>query len=158
LKTVSRWGDLVTLNDTRGFVEKITLRSVTVRDLAGVVHLIPNNMIDVVSNETRDFSCYMLDIQVDCDEDVDTVLGIIRQIDEEMRHDATCADDLIAPADVVGLQRFEGDVVVMRVRLSTRPHRHLEIGREYNRASIIGSATFGHPRQLAHVLTRREIQ
>jgi TRAP-type mannitol/chloroaromatic compound transport system substrate-binding protein len=29
---------------------------------------------------------------------------------------------------------------------------------EYFLASIMGSATFGHPRQLAHVLTRREIQ
>ena len=126
-------GDLVTLNDTRGFVEKITLRSVTVRDMEGVVHLIPNNMIEVVSNETRDFSCYLLDVQVDGDENVDTVLDIIRQIDEEMRHDAAFSDDLVAPADMVGLQRFEGDVLVMRVRLTTRPHRHLELGREYNR-------------------------
>ena len=27
-----------------------------------------------------------------------------------------------------------------------------------NRASIVGSATFGHPNQLAHVLTREKIQ
>lgn len=126
-------GDLVALDGIRGFVEKITLRAVTIRDLQGVVHLIPNNTIGIVSNETKEFSCYMLDLQVDCDEDVDVVLDILREVDEEMRQDPVFADGLLAPADMLGLERFEGDVVVMRVRLTTQPHRHLEIGREYNR-------------------------
>jgi small conductance mechanosensitive channel len=126
-------GDLVVLDGIRGFVEKITLRAVTIRDLQGIVHLIPNNTIEIVSNETKEFSCHLLDLQVDCDEEVDVVLDVLRQVDEEMRHDPVFADDLLAPADMVGLERFEGDVVVMRVRLTTRPHRHLEVGREYNR-------------------------
>jgi small-conductance mechanosensitive channel len=126
-------GDLVTLHDLRGVVEKITLRAVTIRDPQGVSHLIPNSTIGVVSNETKDFSCYLLDMQVDGDEDIDIVLEVMRNVHEEMRLDPEYADDLLAPADMLGLERFEGDVLVVRIRLLTRPKRHLDIGREFNR-------------------------
>jgi small conductance mechanosensitive channel len=126
-------GDLVTLHNLRGVVEKVTLRAVTIRDPQGVSHLIPNSTIEVVSNETKDFSCYLLDMQVDGDEDIDIVLDVLRNIHEDMRLDPEYADDLLAPADMVGLERFEGDVVVVRIRILTRPKRHLDIGREFNR-------------------------
>ena len=126
-------GDLVTLNGLRGVVEKVTLRAVTIRDPQGVSHLIPNSTIEVVSNETKDFSCYLLDMQIDGDEDIDVVLDVLRNIHEDMRCDPEYEGDLLAPADMVGLERFEGDVVVVRIRLLTRPKRHLDIGREFNR-------------------------
>ena len=126
-------GDLVTLHNVRGIVEKITLRAVTIRDPQGIAHLIPNSTIEIVSNETKDFSCYLLDLQIDGDEDVDEALDVLRRIHEEMRLDPEYAEDLLAPADMVGLERFEGDVVVVRIRLLTRPKRHLDIGREFNR-------------------------
>jgi small-conductance mechanosensitive channel len=126
-------GDLVTLHNLRGVVEKITLRAVTIRDPQGISHLVPNSTIEVVSNETKDFSCYLLDMQVDGDEDIDIVLDVLRKIHEDMRLDPDYAEDLLAPADMVGLERFEGDVVVVRIRLLTRPKRHLDIGREFNR-------------------------
>lgn len=52
-------------------VEAIPIRTVRLRDLSGTVLTIPFSAIDTVSNLTRDFSFYVLDLGVAYREDVD---------------------------------------------------------------------------------------
>ncbi|MGH8058461.1 MAG: mechanosensitive ion channel family protein, partial [Candidatus Entotheonellia bacterium] len=124
-------GDIVTLRGTSGQVEKFTLRAVTVRDLAGNVHVIPNSVIDVVTNMTKGYSRYVLDVAVAYHEDVDTVTGILRGIDEEMRGEREFAKDILEPIEILGLDRFEESAMVIRARLKTRPLEQWRIGREF---------------------------
>jgi small-conductance mechanosensitive channel len=125
-------GDVVTLRGTGGQVEKVTLRTVTIRDLSGSVHVIPNSTIDMVTNMTKDYSCYVLDVSVAYHEDVDTVIGILREIDEGMRHDPAYSGDMLEPLEVQGLERFADSAVIIRARLKTRPIQQWRIGREFN--------------------------
>jgi|SRR3989344_1200879 len=46
-------GDIVSILDKKGVVEKISLRTVTIKDKDGVYHLIPNGSIITVSNFSR---------------------------------------------------------------------------------------------------------
>jgi moderate conductance mechanosensitive channel len=73
-------GDVVTLRSISGQVEKVTLRAVTIRDLAGKVHVIPNGTIDMITNMTKDYSRYILDIGVAYRENVDDVIAMLREI------------------------------------------------------------------------------
>ena len=125
-------GDVVTLRGTSGQVEKVTLRAVTIRDLSGNVHVIPNSIIDIVTNMTKEYSCYVLDIGVAYGENVDRVIGIMREIDEEMRSDPAYGFDMLEPIEVMGVERFDNAAMIIRARLKTRPIQQGRIGREFN--------------------------
>ena len=59
-----RVGDVVAIAGVSGIVERITLRIVVLRDLEGVVHVIPNGDVGVVSNKTRSWARVVLDVGV----------------------------------------------------------------------------------------------
>ena len=126
-------GDVVTLREITGQVEKVTLRAVTIRDLSGNVHVIPNGTIDMIANMTKDYSRYVLDIGVAYRENVDVVMRLLREIDEAMRQDPVYATDMLEPIEILGLDRFEDSAVVIRARLKTRPLHQWRVGREFNR-------------------------
>ncbi|MBI2594452.1 mechanosensitive ion channel [Candidatus Curtissbacteria bacterium] len=46
-------GDIISILDKKGVVEKISLRTVTIKDKDGVYHIIPNGSIITVSNFSR---------------------------------------------------------------------------------------------------------
>ena len=126
-------GDIVTVRGISGMVEKITLRVVVLRDLQGDVHVVPNSSIDLVTNKTKVFSRYLLDVGVAYREDVDTVMGVLREVDEGMRQDMQYGYNMLEPIEMLGLDRFGDSAVYVRARLKTRPGKQWEVGREFNR-------------------------
>lgn len=128
-----RVGDVVQVAGKGGLVEKVTLKMTTLRDLHGNVHYIPNGNIDLVTNMTKEFSRYVLDVGVAYREDVDEVIAVIRQVDEDMRNDPEFKDDILEPIEILGLDRFDDSAVVVRARTTTKPIRQWTVGREFNR-------------------------
>jgi moderate conductance mechanosensitive channel len=128
-----RVGDVVQIGDKGGLVEKITLRMVILRDLAGTVHFIRNGKIDVVSNMTKDYSNYVFTIGVAYRENVDEVIKVLKGIDEEMRQDAEYKNDILAPLEVMGLDSFGDSSINIKARTRTKPIQQWRVGREFNR-------------------------
>lgn len=56
LENQVRVGDVAIINGTGGLVETITFRTIVLRDLAGVVHVMPNGAISSLSNMTKEWS------------------------------------------------------------------------------------------------------
>jgi small-conductance mechanosensitive channel len=125
-------GDVVRIRGTSGLVEKVTLRSVTLRDLSGNVHVIANSTIDMVTNMTKEYAYYVLDVSIAYHEDVNTVFHILRHIDEELRRDQVYGREILEPLEVLGLERFDTSTMILRARLKTRPTQQWRIGREFN--------------------------
>ena len=128
-----RVGDFIQIGDKSGLVEKVTLRMVILRDQAGNVHFIRNGKIDVVTNMTKDYSHYVFDISVAYREDVDAVIRVLKGIDEEMRQDAEFKNDILEPLDVLGVDSFGDNAVVIKARTKTKPIQQWRVGREFNR-------------------------
>jgi len=128
-----RVGDYVEIAGLSGTVERVNLKLTVLRDLEGCVHFIPNGAITTVSNKTRDFSRYMLDIGVAYREDVDEVMTVMRQMDEEMRREKPYKQDILEPIEIMGLDRFDDSAIVIRARLMTKPGRQWAMGREFKR-------------------------
>lgn len=126
-------GDVVDVGGVCGVVEKVTLRSVRIRDLSGNVHFVPNSTIEHVVNLTKDYSRYLMDVGVGYREDTDEVVAIMKQVDEYMRKDPRFRGDMLEPIEIMGVDRFEDSAVIIRARLKTRPSLQWVIGREYNR-------------------------
>lgn len=128
-----RVGDIIRVAGRSGTVESITLKMTVLRDFDGSVHYIPNGLIDVVTNMTRDFSRFVFDISVSYFENVDEVTGVLGKIDLELRSDPAFSGDILEPLEVLGLDRFENSAVVIRARITTRPGRQWAVAREFNR-------------------------
>jgi small conductance mechanosensitive channel len=128
-----RVGDVVSLNDRGGLVERINLRMIVLRDLAGNVHYVRNGQINVVTNMTKGYSRYVFDIGVAYRENVDEVIAVVKKIDEELRQDPAFKDDILAPIEILGLDKFDSSAVVIKARTMTRPIQQWRVGREFNR-------------------------
>jgi small conductance mechanosensitive channel len=126
-------GDVIKAAGVSGLVEKITLRATTLRDLEGKVHIIPNGTIDVVTNMTREYSRFVLDIGVAYKENVDEVMAVLKGIGDEMAADTEYSKLINAPLEILGVQDFGDSAVVIRVRFTTVPNHQWTVGREFRR-------------------------
>jgi small-conductance mechanosensitive channel len=126
-------GDVAEVAGHAGLVERISIRTIRLRDLSGVVHTIPFSAVDSVKNFTKDFSYYLFEVGVAYREDTDEVVEVLREIDAEMREDPELGPDILEPLEVMGVDRFEDSAVIVRVRTKTKPLRQWAVGREFNR-------------------------
>jgi len=128
-----RVGDVVEIADKSGLVEKVDLRMTTLRDMSGNVHYVRHGKIDVITNMTKDFSNFVFDIPIGYHENIDEVIEVIKKVDEELRQDPGFKEDILAPMDVLGLDRFSEAAIIIRARTTTRPSKQWRVAREFNR-------------------------
>jgi len=126
-------GDVAVFGDKGGLVEAVGIRTVTLRDLAGNVHVIPNGSIDTVTNMTKGYSRYVFDVGVAYRENVDEVMEVLRDIGEEMQNDPEYGKDILAPLEILGVDSFADSAVIIKARITTKPIRQWAVGREFNR-------------------------
>lgn len=126
-------GDVIKVGDTAGQVEAVSIRNVRLRDFSGTVHTIPFSTITTVSNLTRDYSYYVFNIGVAYSEDVDRAMAVLKEIGEEMRQDPHFGSMILAPFELVGVDRFSEAGVIIQARFKTQPLQQWNVGREFNR-------------------------
>lgn len=128
-----RVGDVATINGTGGVVERITLRTVILRDMTGTVHVFPNGTITTLSNLTKGWSAYVFDIGVAYKEETDRVVDVMKRVGAELRADAAYTDKIIEDLEVFGVDQLADSAVVIKARLKTKPIEQWSVGREYMR-------------------------
>jgi moderate conductance mechanosensitive channel len=133
LENQIRAGDVAIINGTGGLVERIELRTITLRDFSGVVHVFQNGKINSLANMTKEWSAMVFDVGVAYKEDVDEVMNIMQQVGDEMLNDEQYKDLIIQPLEVFGLDKFADSALVIKARLKTKPIQQWTIGREYRR-------------------------
>ena len=133
LENQVRVGDVAIINGTGGLVEAITFRTVVLRDNAAVVHVFPNGSINTLSNMTKDWSAYVIDLGVAYKEDTDRVVEVMRRVAEEMRAEPQFAAAMIEPIEIFGVDDFADSAVKIKARLKTLPLQQWTVGREYRR-------------------------
>jgi small-conductance mechanosensitive channel len=126
-------GDVVRIEGVAGMVEKITLRTTVLRDLEGVVHVIPNGSITRVSNLTKAWSRAVLDVGVGYREDIDRVLDVLRRLLTEFYRDAQWGALLLEEPEVLGIQAFGDSAVMVRCVAKTLPLKQWDVARELRR-------------------------
>jgi small conductance mechanosensitive channel len=128
-----RVGDVATINGTGGVVERITLRTIILRDMTGTVHVFPNGTITTLSNLTKGWSAYVFDIGVAYKEETDRVVDVMKRVGAELRADAAYTDKIIEDLEVFGVDQLADSAVVIKARLKTKPIEQWSVGREYMR-------------------------
>jgi len=133
LENQVRVGDVAVINGTAGLVEAISFRTIILRDEAAVVHVFPNGSINTLSNMTKDWSAYVLNVNVAYKEDTDRVADVMRHVAEEMYADSKYRSAMLETIEIIGVDGFTASAVTIKARLKTRPQQQFAIGREYRR-------------------------
>ena len=133
LENQVRVGDVAVINGTGGLVEAISFRTIVLRDEAAVVHVFPNGGITTLSNMTKDWSAYVISVNVAYKEDPDRVVDVMRRAAEEMYTEPKYRSVMLEPIEIFGVDGFTDGSVTIKARLKTRPLEQFAIGREYRR-------------------------
>jgi small conductance mechanosensitive channel len=127
-------GDIVDVGkDHKGTVEAISIRTIRLRDQAGVVHTVPFSEVTSIKNLTKDFAYAVARIGIAYAEDIDRVVDILRTASEELMEDETVAPFVLDPFNYQGVDSLDDFAVVLLVRIRTMPGKHMAVGRAFNR-------------------------
>ncbi|MCC6394284.1 MAG: mechanosensitive ion channel family protein [Bryobacterales bacterium] len=128
-----RVGDVVNINGKGGQVESIQLRTTTIRGEDGTVHIFPNGNISAISNMTKNFSYYVIELGIAYEENVDRVMALIMEIGAELRKDPKFSEKILAPLEMMGVNAFADSAVIIKFRIKTVPLEQWGVGRELRR-------------------------
>ncbi len=133
LENQIRTGDVAIINGTGGLVEKIELRTITLRDQSGVVHIFQNGKINSVSNMTKGWSAMVFDIGVAYKEDLNKVMKVMKEVADEQRMDPEFSAKILDEMEIFGLDSFGDSALVVKGRIKTRPIEQWTVGRDYRK-------------------------
>jgi moderate conductance mechanosensitive channel len=133
LENQVRVGDVAIINGTGGLVEAISFRTIVLRDEAAVIHVFPNGSINTLANMTKDWSAYVISVNVAYKEDPDRVSDVMRHVAEEMYAEPKYRSAMLEPIEIFGVDGFTESAVTIKARLKTQPLQQFAIGREYRR-------------------------
>ncbi|MYF26541.1 MAG: mechanosensitive ion channel family protein [Acidimicrobiia bacterium] len=115
-------GDDIDFGKGRGTVEKITLRSTSIRTRQGVVWNVPNGRIDFLANYSQLWARAQIDVEVPYSCDLRQAMEVIKAAGEEMWEDPQWGgEELSEPPEVKGVQSLGESGILIRVRAKTRP-------------------------------------
>lgn len=146
-----RTGDMAIINDTQGVVEKIELRTVTLRDAAGVVHIFQNGKINTLSNMTKEWSAIVLEIGVAYKENIDSVMEVMQRVGDEMTKDEKFGPNMLETVKILGLDQFGDSAIVIKLIIKSRPMQQWDLKREYNRRLKIEFDKLGIEMPFPHI-------
>ncbi len=126
-------GDVIQIGEKTGTVERMTLRIVTLRDVRGAIHIIPNGSIAMVSNLTRGWSRAVVDVSVGYDVDVDLALAVVRDELAGLRRDPAWAARLEGASEVLGVEKLGDSGLTIRTLVRTVAGSQWEAAREFQR-------------------------
>jgi small conductance mechanosensitive channel len=126
-------GDVVEAAGKGGVVEKMTMRVVVLSDLQGVMHVIHNSEIKVVSNKTRGWSRAVIDVGVAYNEDVNRALSVVRDEAAQFSTDRDWAIQLDGPVEVPGVEALGDSSILIRTMIRTQPGSQWNAAREFRR-------------------------
>ncbi len=129
-----RVGDVVTLNtgsvQISGTVEDISLRLTELRDLDGQLFHVPNGIIQVAGNKSKDFAGINLDIDVAYDSDLKLVQKVVNEVGAQLAEDKEWKKHIIETPRFLRVDRFSERSVVIKIVGKTEPLKQWSVSGE----------------------------
>ncbi len=116
-----RVGEYVEIDQLRGTVEKISIRSLQIRHHRGAVHTLPFGELKSMTNYSRDWVIMKLEFRVPFDTDLKLVKKLIKQVGAQLKENPDYGDSIIETLKSQGVRRMEEFNMVVGVKFMTRP-------------------------------------
>ncbi|MER8900801.1 mechanosensitive ion channel domain-containing protein [Mesorhizobium sp. M0772] len=124
-----RFGEYIETSGAKGTVEKISVRSVSLRHQRGALATIPYGEIGKIQNFSRDWMIEKLTFRVAFNTDVDKVRKIFKKIGQDISANPELAGDLLAPFKSQGIAEVEDGTLVIRAKFMAKAGKHFMIRR-----------------------------
>ncbi len=125
-------GDIITVDMLTGTVESIGLRSTRIRSADGDLHIIPNGMIKIITNMSKEFNRATIDIGVAYEENIDRVIDVMKDETSKIFKNKMITG-LIAEPKVLGIIDLADSAVVIRILADTDIGENWQVEREIRR-------------------------
>jgi moderate conductance mechanosensitive channel len=125
-----RLGEYVEIDQTRGTVEGISIRSLRIRHHRGAIHTVPFGTIQRLTNYSRDWIILKLEFLLAFDTDLRKVKKIVKTIGEEMLEDPEHGQHFLEPVKSQGVRRMEQIGMVVGVKFMAKPGEQFILRRE----------------------------
>jgi small conductance mechanosensitive channel len=122
-----RIGDAVSLDQTSGIVENISLRMTTLRDLDGTLHHVPHGDIKRVANLSMDFARINLNVRVAYQTHLEDAIEVINKTGEELANDPEWKEVIIKPPKFLRVEDFLESGIVLKILGETVPLKQWEV-------------------------------
>ncbi|MFG6159488.1 mechanosensitive ion channel domain-containing protein [Halomonas sp. 1390] len=124
--------DFVKINGHMGTVEGLTLRTVRLRDLDGIVHIITFSRIESIHNMSRQFGIALMRIRIPYDMKIDDATTLIQETAQQLRKDPMMRHHIWSPLEMQGIDSFQDGCAILRMRFRTAPEMQWDVARAYN--------------------------
>jgi small conductance mechanosensitive channel len=126
-------GDIIEAAGKSGYVERVTLRHIRIRDYDGSVHFIPNSMITTVTNRSREYGYAVIDFNIRRQENLNRVFEMMERVGREMRADPAISPFILDEIDIAGVEKVEDATISLRCRIKVSPSKQWRVRREFLR-------------------------
>lgn len=125
-----RQGDIVKIGEFEGEVEKIGIRSLTLKDLSGALHIIPNSKVGELTNLTRESAAADILVGVATKHPVDEILKLIAEVCQTVAKENK--DEVTKEPEILGIEEIANHKLQVRVIIATKPKKQFRIKRRFN--------------------------
>lgn len=116
-----RIGEYIETSGAKGTVEKISVRSVTLRNPRGPVATVPYGQISKVVNFSRDWAIEKIQFRVAIDTDVELLRKLFKKIGQDLLEDPELAPGLLETFKSQGISNVEDGTLVVRGKFVAKP-------------------------------------
>ncbi len=116
-----RVGEYIEMENLRGTVESMSLRSLRIRHHRGAIHTIPFGELKAVTNHMRDWVIMKLEFRVPFETDLRLVKKIVKRIGAELQVHEGYGHHILQPLKSQGVRRMEEFNMVVGVKFMARP-------------------------------------
>ncbi len=124
--------DYVDVGGHLGTVEGLTIRTVRLRDIDGIVHTIPFSEIKSIKNYSREFGYAIFRVAIPYNMEIDDAIKLMREVGQKMRTDPLQRRNIWSPLELQGVESFESGSAILRARFKTAPIKQWEVSRAFN--------------------------
>ena len=124
--------DYVDVGGHLGTVEGLTIRTVRLRDIDGIVHTIPFSEIKSIKNYSREFGYAIFRVAIPYNMEIDDAIKLMREVGQKMRTDPLQRRNIWSPLEIQGVESFESGSAILRARFKTAPIKQWEVSRAFN--------------------------
>lgn len=125
-----RIGEYVMIDQIKGTVERISIRSFQLRHHNGPVHTIPYGEIRSLTNYSRDWAIMKFELRIPFETDIELVRKLIKQVGIEMMEDPIAGEHLLAPLKSQGVNRMDDSALIIRCKFTAVPGQQFMIRRD----------------------------
>jgi moderate conductance mechanosensitive channel len=124
-----RIGEYIEIEELRGEVEKISIRSMQLRHHRGPVQTVPFGEIKSITNYNRDWVIYKQEFRLPYDVETEKVRKLVKKLGQSMLENPEYGHHFLEPLKSQGVRRIEDSAIIVGTKFMCKPRKQFVLRR-----------------------------